>query len=289
MATQIAPPASEPSLSAGQFFGAIQRKTESCRVIFTDLLHSAPRRLPLHAHQLAFFALVLQGEYGERYGRSHKQFGPFSLMYRPAGIPHQDEVGPQGVRFFEMELRPSWQPHIADCSGNLSVPHDDERGGEMLWLALKIYRLTRSSVVDDVCLESLLAEMVGLAARLPRETATHAPRWLSIVLERLNSDYCRKLTLGEVAADAAVHPVHLSRVFRRFVGEGICDYVHRLRIREACRRMLSPQDSLAAISIETGFADQSHFNRAFRKFAGATPTSFRAALGIAHQRVGVLG
>ena len=176
-----------------------------------------------------------------------------------------------------MELRPSWQPHIADCSGNLSVPHDDERGGEMLWLALKIYRLTRNSVPDDLCLESLLAEMVALAA-CPRETATQAPHWLSIVLDRLNSDYCRKLTLAEVAAAAAVHPVHLSRVFRRFVGEGICDYVHRLRIREACRRMLSPQNSLAAISMETGFADQSHFNRAFRKFTGATPTIFRAAL-----------
>lgn len=277
MATQTIIPPVGQSLSGGQFYGAVQRKNESCRVIFTDLLHSGPRRLPLHAHQLAFFALVLQGQYGERYGRNHKQFEPFSLMYRPAGIPHQDEVGPQGVRFFEMELRPSWQPHIADSSGSLSVPHDDEHGGEMLWLALKIYRLTRNSLADDLCLESLIAEMVALAA-CPRETATQAPHWLSIVLDRLNSDYCRKLTLAEVAADVAVHPVHLSRVFRRFVGEGICDYVHRLRIRDACCRMLSPQNSLAAISMETGFADQSHFNRAFRKFTGANPTIFRAAI-----------
>jgi AraC family transcriptional regulator len=279
MSEQPTTSASQQSLGGGQFYGAIQRKNESCRVIFTDLVHTAPRQLPLHAHQLAFFALVLQGQYGERYARTHKQFGPFSLMYRPAGIPHQDEIGPRGVRFFEMELRPDWQASIADCSGNLSDPSDDERGGELLWHALKIYRFTRSSALpDELCLESLLAEMVALVARLPRETASQPPGWLSKIMDRLNSEYCRHLTLAEVSADAGVHPVHLSRVFRRFVGEGICDYVHRLRIREACRRMLLPQNSMSAISMDTGFADQSHFTRAFRKFTGATPTAFRAAL-----------
>jgi AraC family transcriptional regulator len=278
MSEQPTTSVSQQSLGGGQFYGAIQRKNESCRVIFTDLVHTVPRQLPLHAHQLAFFALVLQGQYGERYRRSHKQFGPFSLMYRPAGIPHQDEIGPQGVRFFEMELHTDWQASIADCSGNLSVPRDDQRGGELLWLALKIYRFTRSSAPNEICLESLLAEMVALVARLPRETACQPPGWLCKIMDRLNSEYCRHLTLAEVSADAGVHPVHLSRVFRRFIGEGICDYVHRLRIREACRRMLLPQNSLSAISMDTGFADQSHFARAFRKFTGATPTVFRAAL-----------
>lgn len=96
------------TLGGGQFFGAIQRKQECHGAIFTDLRHDSPRRLPLHSHELPFFALLLGGLYGERYGRQQKQFGPFTLTFRPAGIPHQDEIGPHGVRFFEIELRPAW-------------------------------------------------------------------------------------------------------------------------------------------------------------------------------------
>ncbi len=93
-------------MGAGSFFGAIHGKRERCGAIFTDLRHFSPRKLPMHSHELPFFALLLEGHYGERYCRRQTQFGPFTIMFRPAGIPHQDEIGPRGLRFFEIELRP---------------------------------------------------------------------------------------------------------------------------------------------------------------------------------------
>jgi AraC family transcriptional regulator len=278
-AQQIADP--NQTLGGGQFFGAIQGKQESHGAIFTDLRHDLPRRLPLHSHELPFFALLLGGLYGERYGRRQKQFGPFTLMFRPAGIPHQDEIGPHGVRFFEVELRPNWQKRLADCSGALDLPRDDELGGELLWLALNLYREVHSSAgPDDLYVESLLHEIVAHTARLPKENAHEAPLWLSRVLDKLNAEHCRRLTLDELSAEAGVHPVHLSRVFRRFVGEGIAAHVHRLRIRTACEKMILPKMTLAEVSVATGFADQSHFGRAFRKITGTTPNVFRASLGL---------
>jgi len=78
----------------------------------------------------------MQGSYGERYGRQDKQFRPFTVHFRPAGVPHQDEVGPNGVRFFEIELRPSWRKRLDDCSAALDVARDDCEGGELLWLGM---------------------------------------------------------------------------------------------------------------------------------------------------------
>ena len=65
-------------MGAGSFFGAIQGRREQCGAIFTDLRHSVPRKLPMHSHELPFFALLLDGLYGERYGRQQAQFGPFT-------------------------------------------------------------------------------------------------------------------------------------------------------------------------------------------------------------------
>jgi len=80
----------ESRLQGGQFFGAVRHRLEHSGAVFSDLRHPVPRKLPMHSHELPFFGLLLSGFYGERYGRQHKQFSPMSLMFRPAGIPHQD-------------------------------------------------------------------------------------------------------------------------------------------------------------------------------------------------------
>jgi AraC family transcriptional regulator len=270
---------SAQQMRAGSFFGAIQGKREQCGAIFTDLRHTAPRKLPRHSHELAFFALLLDGLYGERYGRRQSQYEPFTLMFRPAGIPHQDEIGPRGVRLYEIEIRPTWQQRLADCSAALDTPRDDIGGGPLLWLGMKLFREVQTSGThEDLTVESLLAEILSFAARRSQHESRHAPGWLSRILEKLRIEHCRRLTLDELAREAGVHPVHLSRIFRRCVGEGIGDHVHRLRVRTACERMLDPYASLAEVSLATGFADQSHFTRSFRRITGMTPAAFRSVL-----------
>jgi AraC family transcriptional regulator len=279
MASPVVVDGGEKTLAGGSFFGAVQRKSEVQGAIFTDLQHAVPRKLPKHAHELPFFALLLRGYYGEQYGRERKQFSPFTVMFRPAGIPHQDEIGPQGLRFFEIELRPKWQVWIAGCSGNLRFACEDSRGGEMLWLTVRLFReLFGGVVADSFAVESLLAELVGYAGRLPKEETRQSPAWLARVMGKLQVEHCEKVTLDELSGEAGVHPVHLSRVFRRFVGEGIGEYVHRLRIRTACERLLAPEATLADVSFAVGFADQSHFCRVFRRITGMTPQTFRRSM-----------
>ena len=281
-AVNLASAAATPTgrhMGAGNFFGAIHGKREQCSAIFTDLRHSVPRKLPMHSHELAFFAILLDGLYGERYGRRQTQFGPFTLMFRPADIPHQDEIGPRGVRLYEIELRPAWQKRLADCSAALDTPRDEISGGPLLWIGLKLFReVQSSSTPDELAIESLLAEIVSHTARTAHPESRLAPPWLPRILDKLQSEHCRRLSLDELAREAGVHPVHLSRVFRRCVGEGLGEYVHRLRVRTACERMLAPQTSLADLSFETGFADQSHFTRCFRKITGMTPAALRSLL-----------
>src|SRR5271168_860621 len=123
----------ERTLAGGNFYGAVQRKVEMHQAIFTDLQHTSARKLPAHAHELPFFGLLLAGSYGETYRRQQKQFASFTIMFRPAGVPHQDEIGPDGVRFFEIEVRSDWGKRIQDCSGTLSLACDDCEGGELTW------------------------------------------------------------------------------------------------------------------------------------------------------------
>jgi AraC family transcriptional regulator len=269
----------ENRLQGGQFFGAVRQRIEHSAAVFTDLRHPIPRKLPMHSHELPFFGLLLNGCYRERYGREVKQFAPMSLMFRPAGIPHQDEIAPGGLRFFHIELRPRWNQRLAACSGKLERGCEDSRGGPLFWLSMNLFRETfAASLIDALCVESLLAEMTGLAARLPVEERNHPPAWLARVLEKLHAEHSACLTLDDLSAEAGVHPVHLSRVFRRFQREGIGEYTRRLRIRASCAYLLNRELPLTEISLLIGFADQSHFTREFRRVTGLTPHAFRSQL-----------
>lgn len=206
----VSSPATAQHMGAGNFFGAIHGKREQCGAIFTDVRHSAPRKLPMHSHELSFIALLLDGSYGERCGRQQTQYGPFSAMFRPAGIPHQDEIGPNGVRLYEIDLRPHWLKRLADCSAALDTPRDDTRGGPRLWLGMKLFReIQTSALPEGLTVESLLAEILSRAARPSRRESSCVPGWVSRILDKLKAEHCRRLALDELAREAGVHPVHL--------------------------------------------------------------------------------
>jgi len=266
----------EKRLEGGSFFGAIQRKQEVSGAIFTDLYHAQTRRLPAHSHELPFFALLLDGDYRETYCHHQRDFGPFDVSFRPAGVPHQDMVGPRGVRFFEIEIRPVWQKRLQEYPFGLQRAHDDCYGGPLLWLGMKLFCETRQPVErESLQIESLLAELLGQVASMPGEKTKEAPSWMRRIVDKLKAEFCERLTLDQLSREAGVHPVHLSRVFRELLGEGIGEYTHRLRVHSACRQMLAPEARLAEISVAAGFADQSHFHRTFRKLTGMSPGRFR--------------
>jgi AraC family transcriptional regulator len=81
--------------------------------------------------------------------------------------------------------------------------------------------------------------------------------------------------MAEVAAAAGVHPVHLARVFRKQFGMTVGEYQRRLRLAWAGKELLRGDTDLATLALEAGFADQSHFTRAFRWMTGMTPGELR--------------
>jgi len=82
-------------------------------------------------------------------------------------------------------------------------------------------------------------------------------------------------TLAGLAAEADVHPGHLADAFRRHFGCTVGAHVRRQRVALACRHLAGSEAPLADIALLTGFADQSHFTRTFKRQIGLTPAAYR--------------
>jgi AraC family transcriptional regulator len=76
-----------------------------------------------------------------------------------------------------------------------------------------------------------------------------------------------------------VHPAHLSRAFRTHFKVSLGSYLRRLRLDWAREQLVHSAASLASVALAAGFADQSHFTRAFKRYTGLTPNTYRRTIG----------
>ena len=83
------------------------------------------------------------------------------------------------------------------------------------------------------------------------------------------------LRLDQLAAVACFSPFHFHRIFAAGVGEGLREYVKRLRIEQAAHRLLHTKISVTEIALAAGYQTPSAFNRAFQQRFRTSPTAYR--------------
>ncbi len=89
----------------------------------------------------------------------------------------------------------------------------------------------------------------------------------------------RRPSLAELAAVAGISRFHFSRMFTRAMGLPPTHYLELTRIERAKEMIRSNDLPLAEIALAVGFADQSHFTRRFRHWAGCTPAAYARDYG----------
>jgi len=123
----------------------------------------------------------------------------------------------------------------------------------------------------------LLRDFAELPAQRPAEPAP--PIAVLRAVELMRKRLTEALTLEELAGVSGVSPFHFARQFKLATGHPPHDYLIRLRVDRAQELMRDHARTwtLAAIANESGFADQSHMARHFKRVLGVTPGEFAEA------------
>ncbi|HHQ4652979.1 AraC family transcriptional regulator [Aeromonas hydrophila] len=117
-----------------------------------------------------------------------------------------------------------------------------------------------------------------LLARLtPASWDDRPPQHLQRAAELMQDDCSSPLTLAQLSAVAGLTPSHFVRSFSRHYGMTPHAYLLDQRIRHA-RTLLRRGEPLAEVALASGFADQAHFQRQFKRRVAATPGHYRTQL-----------
>jgi AraC family transcriptional regulator len=112
------------------------------------------------------------------------------------------------------------------------------------------------------------------AARMPRGGLTR--KRLQRVLEHIAAHIESGSSLSDLAETAGVSPHYFAELFKQSTGLSPHQYVLRSRVGLARELLRDSRVTVFEAAIRTGFSDQSHFSKIFRRMVGVLPSEYRA-------------
>ena len=123
----------------------------------------------------------------------------------------------------------------------------------------------------DAMVESLL-ELTGEAETIPSGSGNKS--FLNII-KYIHENYTQDISVQSLADQFYMNPCYVSQLFKKETGETFVKYLTGLRMNRAEELLRSTDWPVKRISEECGFNDPFYFIKAFKKFAGQTPSTYR--------------
>lgn len=103
-------------------------------------------------------------------------------------------------------------------------------------------------------------------------------RMVRAVLDRIQKDYARSLTLRKCAADLRVNAAYLSHLFSHAVGVPFKTSLTEVRVEKARELLGDPAKNISQVASAVGYAGVRRFRTAFKSVTGISPKLWRETL-----------
>ncbi|UPK46117.1 response regulator [Paenibacillus pabuli] len=95
------------------------------------------------------------------------------------------------------------------------------------------------------------------------------------VQEMVTRDAGQDLSVKMIADKVYLHPVYLSKIYKAETGEGLGDYMIRMRMERALYLLKNTNKKIYEITSELGYQNPQYFSKMFKKHYGMTPNEYR--------------
>ncbi|NRB46850.1 MAG: helix-turn-helix transcriptional regulator [Saprospiraceae bacterium] len=262
------------NLDEGQYFGRALQSTDELRFKLSLTSYEKGERIEAHCHSNPYLSILTHGTYIEDNGRDSRLIRAGDIVFRPSQYIHQNIFQDRASTCFNIEFKAGWEKEAVNSfafpSGFATYSSDSHPAiFKILWAH---HRDPNSEAVLQI-LYNWLDEINAreISCRKSRRVVLEVQQILSTELDQFHS-------LQGLSQRVFVHPVYLARTFKKYTGKTISQYQMRIKLAHTVELLLNTKLKLSEISFESGFYDDAHLIRAFKRHYGISPHQFRLRL-----------
>ena len=137
-----------------------------------------------------------------------------------------------------------------------------------LEVLLLITRLQEDSTVSRITQE----------INLRNKELTADYKMIGKIVEYVNSNFSRKLTVSELSKAFGFTETYLCRLFKKVYGMSMNQYINMLRLNKAKELLMYSTHNITEIAEASGFQSIHYFSRCFSEKEGMSPLGFRRSI-----------
>lgn len=262
------------SMFAPATFGQESRWREEGGLRIVETFHLANFKLAQHEHEDPTIVAAISGGWNERVEGKSFTCRPGSFLVKGAGARHANSYGSERTRSLIIQLTVTRAAAWESSRRAFSVPTYFESPT----LAMRLVALLREpSNHSRLELEEAVSALFSIISS--EKAYGRRPAWLVVLLKRARDQLLdqplQPINLTDLANRCEMSPSAFTHAFKAEFGCTPSRLKRRRRVESASFLLRTSSDSLAQIAARTGFADQAHLTREFRRLTGVTPGGYR--------------
>jgi AraC-like DNA-binding protein len=156
---------------------------------------------------------------------------------------------------------------FADWASDLQKPNADIMKAVLLEMEARLLRL------------ALAADQSPHARKPPRTSRTvmgdgglNRVEQMACFIAR---NYTGRLTVDSIGKEVGLHPNYAMSLFQKAFGTTLIDHLTQHRVSHAQRMLVTSDQKILQIALDSGFGSISRFNDAFQRACGCSPREYR--------------
>ncbi|MBC2845096.1 AraC family transcriptional regulator [Winogradskyella flava] len=260
------------TLHKGAYTGKIVRHFNVDKNLITNTINTYEQSTPYwHCHEKLNISFVFQGGKAETKKKQSYAKNGGSIFFYHSGELHR-WIAPNPIsKSINVEIEADFlkKYHLNEDDIKQSIHNNIDSKALLLKMQKEMQINDETSAT---AIQTLLFELVSFSNT---KSDKREPRWVNLLRELLNDNWNKQLRLNDMAKIVGVHPVTISKYFRRYFSCTLGAYQRKLKTNRSIDLIKNSQLSLSEIAYACGFADQSHFIRSFKQQTNFLPKDFR--------------
>ncbi len=238
---------------------------------------------PLHTHEEFMIAVTEGGVALPRYRGGTHLVGPGDVIALNHGEVHGGGPAHRSAWRYRALYPPAslMQRVLWELTGTDRIPQfaedvvcDPSVAGTIRRAHIALEKPSSTLERESRLLQALASLVARHAAdRVPVQRIARAHRPVQRAQEYLREHPGENVSLQRLAQEASLSPFYFCRVFRQDTGLPPHAYQTLVRVRHA-KALLAQGLTIPQAAVETGFCDQAHLTRHFKRIFGVTPGQY---------------